>query len=76
MKQIFLEAKDEISRLQATTKAQVIYSDWNSETPMEDLAARHAPLISEVGWVEEKDLVAPLGPGAKGAHPRHLVKAH
>ena len=74
LKQIFLDAQDEIARLQAKTKAQVIYSDWNSETPMEDLAARHAPLVSEVGWVEEKDLVAPLAQALKELTPGTLSR--
>jgi parvulin-like peptidyl-prolyl isomerase len=74
LKQIFLEAQDEIARLRAKTKAQVIYSDWNSETPVEDLAARHAPLIIEVGWVEEKDLVAPLAQALKELTPGTLSR--
>ena len=74
LKQIFLEAQDEIARLRAKTKAQVIYSDWNSETPMEDLAARHAQLVSELGWVEEKDLVAPLAQALKELTPGTLSR--
>jgi peptidyl-prolyl cis-trans isomerase SurA len=72
LKQIFLEAQDEIARLRAKTKAQVIYSDWNSETPMEDLAVRHTQLVSELGWVEEKDLVAPLAQALKELTPGTL----
>ncbi len=74
LKQIFLDAKDEIARLQAKTRAQVIYSDWNSETHIEDLAARHAPLVSEVGWVEEKNLVAPLAQALKELTPGTLSR--
>jgi peptidyl-prolyl cis-trans isomerase SurA len=74
LKQIFLNAQDEIARLRAKTKAQVIYSDWNSETSIEDLAARHAQLVSELGWVEEKDLVAPLAQALKELTPGTLSR--
>ena len=74
LKQIFLEAQDEIARLRAKTKAQVIYSDWNSETPMEDLAARHGQIVGELGWVEEKDLVAPLAQALKELTPGNLSR--
>ena len=72
LKQIFLGAQDEIARLRVKTKAQVIYADWNSETPMEDLAARHGQIVSELGWVEEKDLVAPLAQALKELTPGTL----
>ncbi len=74
LKQIFLDAPDEIARLGATTKAQVIYSDWSPETLMEDLAARHAQALTELGWVEEKDLVAPLAQALKDLTPGTLSK--
>ena len=74
LKQIFLTAQDEIARLRAKTKAQVIYGDWNSETPMEDLAARHGQIVSELGWVEEKDLVDPLAQTLKELTPGTLSK--
>jgi len=74
LKQIFLDAQDEIARLRAKTKAQVIYADWNSETPMEDLAARHGQIVSELGWVEEKDLVAPLAQALKELTPGTLSR--
>ena len=72
LKQIFLGAQDEIARLRVKTKAQVIYADWNSETAMEDLAARHGQIVSELGWVEEKDLVAPLAQALKELTPGTL----
>ena len=72
LKQIFLGAQDEIARLRVKTKAQVVYADWNSETPMEDLAARHGQIVSELGWVEEKDLVAPLAQALKELTPGTL----
>ena len=74
IKQIFLGAQDEISRLTAKSKAQVIYSDWNSEITFEDLAARHTQGVSELGWVEEKDLVAPLAQVLKELTPGTLSK--
>jgi peptidyl-prolyl cis-trans isomerase SurA len=74
LKQIFLDAQDEIARLRAKTKAQLIYSDWNSETPIEDLAARHGQLVIELGWVEEKDLVAPLAQALKELTPGTLSR--
>jgi peptidyl-prolyl cis-trans isomerase SurA len=74
LKQIFLGAQDEIARLRVKTKAQVIYADWNSETAMEDLAARHGQIVSELGWVEEKDLVAPLAQALKELTPGTLSR--
>jgi parvulin-like peptidyl-prolyl isomerase len=74
LKQIFLAANDEIARLQAKTKAQIIYSDWKPETSIEDLAARHAQLASDLGWVEEKNLVAPLAQAVKDLIPGTLSK--
>jgi len=74
LKQIFLVAPDEIARLRAKTKAQVIYSDWNAETSMEDLAARHAQFVSELGWVKENDLVAPLAQAVKELTPGTLSR--
>lgn len=74
LKQIFLRAQDEISRLTAKSKAQVIYSDWNSEITIEDLAARHTQGVSELGWVEEKDLVAPLAQVLKELTPGTLSR--
>lgn len=74
LKQIFLAAQNEITRLGAKTKAQVMYSDWNPETPLEDLATRHAQIVHELGWVEEKDLVAPLAQAVKELIPGTLSK--
>jgi peptidyl-prolyl cis-trans isomerase SurA len=74
LKQIFLGAQDEIARLRAKTKAQVIYADWNSETTMEDLAARHGQIVSELGWVKEKDLLAPLAQALKELTPGNLSR--
>ena len=74
LKQIFLKAQDEIARLPAKSKAQVIYSDWNSEIPIEDLAARHMQIVSELGWVEEKDVVAPLAQVLKELTPGTLSR--
>jgi parvulin-like peptidyl-prolyl isomerase len=39
---------------------------------MEDLAARHGQIVSELGWVEEKDLVAPLARALKELTPGTL----
>jgi len=74
LKQIFLAANDEIARLGAKTKAQVIYSDWRPETSLEDLAAQHAQFVTELGWVEEKDLVPPLAQAVKELIPGTLSK--
>lgn len=74
LKQIFLKAQNEIARLPAKSKAQVIYSDWTSEIPIEDLAARHMQIVSELGWVEEKDLVTPLAQVLKELTPGTLSR--
>ena len=74
LKQIFLKAQNEIARLPAKSKAQIIYSDWTSEIPIEDLAARHMQIVSELGWVEEKDLVTPLAQVLKELTPGTLSR--
>ncbi len=60
LKHIFFEASKEDDRTRARAKAQAIYEDWLPETPLKDLAAQHAQSVRELGWVKEKDLLAPL----------------
>ena len=72
LKQILLVSKGEIARLAATTKAQVIHSAWQPEIPIEDLATQHGQTASALGWVEEKDLAAPLAQAVKELTPGTL----
>ncbi|TFG59135.1 MAG: hypothetical protein E4H32_10590 [Nitrospirales bacterium] len=75
LKQIFLNANSEEARQRALSKAQAIYADWKpEETSLEDLAARHTQFVSELGWVEEKDLVAPLAQAVKELIPGTLSR--
>ncbi len=74
LKQIFLPANVEDDRSRAKTKAEAIYSGWLPETSLEDLAALHAQSVSQLGWVEEKDLVAPLAQAVKELIPGTLSK--
>ena len=74
LKQVFLVANDENERAHAKTKAEAIYSSWIPETSLEDLAAQHAQVVSQVGWVEEKDLVPPLAQAVKELIPGTLSK--
>jgi len=69
LKQIFWATSSEYERMRATQKAQAIYADWKPETVLEDLAAQHAQFVSELGWVEEKDLLSPLDQGIKDLPP-------
>jgi len=74
LKQILLKVNNEGFRQRAYTKAQAIYSDWTPEISLEDLATQHAQLVSELGWVEEKDLVAPLAQALKELIPGTLSR--
>ena len=74
LKQIFLNANNEEARQRARSKAQAIYADWKPETSLEDLAAHHTQFVSELGWVEEKDLVAPLAQAVKELPPGTLSR--
>ncbi len=74
LKQIFLNAASEETRQRAHSKAQAIYAEWKPETSLEDLAAHHAEFVSELGWVEENNLVAPLAQAVKELIPGTLSK--
>ena len=74
LKQIFLDASNKNDRPRARTKAEAIYADWQSETVLKDLAAQHAQSVRELGWVEEKDLVAPLAQALKELIPGTLSR--
>lgn len=60
LQQILFEASKEDDLTLARTKAQAIYEDWLPETPLGDLADQHAQYVRDLGWVQEKDLLAPL----------------
>jgi parvulin-like peptidyl-prolyl isomerase len=72
LKQILLEANTNAARIRARAKA--IYTDWKPETVLEDLAAQHAQYVQELGWVEEKDLLAPLEQALKNMIPGTLSR--
>ncbi len=74
LQQILLVANTESARVRARVKAKAIYADWQSETVLEDLAARHAQFVRELGWVEEKDLLPPLEQALKELIPGTLSK--
>ncbi len=70
--QIFLAANNDDALQRARSKAQAIYSAWEPETSLEDLAAQYVQSVSELGWVKEKDLVAPLAQALKELLPNTL----
>jgi peptidyl-prolyl cis-trans isomerase SurA len=72
LKQILLTAKEGFERELAKEKAQAIYAAWNPETRLEDLAAQHFELISELGWVQEDECLDPLGQVIKDLKPGQL----
>jgi parvulin-like peptidyl-prolyl isomerase len=74
LKQIFLNANSEEARQRALSKAQAIYAEWKPGTSLEDLATHHTQFVSELGWVEEKDLVAPLAQAVKELIPGTLSR--
>lgn len=74
LQQILLVANTESVRVRARVKAKSIYADWQSETVLKDLAARHAQFVRELGWVEEKDLLPPLEQALKELIPGTLSK--
>ena len=74
LKQIFLNADSEEARQRALSKAEAIYTGWTPDTSLEDLAAHHSQFVSELGWVEENNLVAPLAQAVKELIPGTLSK--
>lgn len=72
LKQILLTAKEGFERELAKEKAQAIYAAWNPEMRLEDLAAQHFELISELGWVQEDECLDPLGQVIKDLKPGQL----
>ena len=74
LKQIFLDATNEDARARARRIAQAIYADWQPAVVLEDLAAQHAQFVRELGWVEEKDLLAPLEQALKEMIPGTLSR--
>jgi len=72
LKQILLAGKEEFERERARKKAQTIYAAWKPDTVLEDLATQHGELITELGWVQEHELLDPLGQAIKDMKPGHL----
>ena len=72
LKQILLSGKEEFARERAKKKAQAIYAAWSPKTVLEDLAAQHFVQISELGWVQENELLDPLRQVVKELKPGQL----
>jgi parvulin-like peptidyl-prolyl isomerase len=72
LKQILLAGKGEFERERARKKAQTMYAEWKPDTILEDLVAQHFEHISELGWVQETELLAPLNQAVKELKPGHL----
>ena len=72
LKQILLAGKEEFERERARKKAQTIYAAWKPDTILEDFAAQHLEHISELGWVQENELLDPLSQAVKELKPGHL----
>jgi peptidyl-prolyl cis-trans isomerase SurA len=72
LKQILLAGKEEFVRERARKKAQTIYDAWSPDTLLEDLATQHLEHLSELGWVQEDELLDPLSQAVKTLKPGHL----
>jgi peptidyl-prolyl cis-trans isomerase SurA len=72
LKQILLAGKGEFERERARKKAQTIYAEWKPDMILEDLVAQHFGHISELGWVQETELLDPLSQAVKELKPGHL----
>lgn len=72
LQQIFLSANNNDALERAQSKAHAIFSAWNPELSLEDLAAQHTKSVNELGWVKEQDLVAPLAQALKELLPNTL----
>ena len=72
LKQILVTGKEEFERERARKKAQTIHAAWNPETNLEDLAAQHVEHINELGWVQEQELLDPVGQAIKELKPGQL----
>jgi peptidyl-prolyl cis-trans isomerase SurA len=72
LKQILLAGKEEFEREKARNKAQTIYAAWKPDTMLEDLATQHFEHISELGWVQEDELLDPLSQAVKDLKPGQL----
>ncbi len=72
LKQILVPGKEEFERERARKKAETIHAAWNPETSLEDLAAQHVGHFNELGWVQEHEMVDPLGQAIKELKPGQL----
>ncbi len=72
LKQILFAGKEEFERERAKKKAQAIYAAWKPDTVLEDLASQHFAQISELGWVQENELLDPLAQVVKDLVPGQL----
>lgn len=72
LKQILLAGKEEFERERARKKAHTIFAAWKPDTILEDLAIQHFAQVSELGWVQENELLAPLGQVVKDLKPGQL----
>ncbi|MDH4193575.1 MAG: peptidyl-prolyl cis-trans isomerase [Nitrospirota bacterium] len=72
LKQILFAGKEEFERERAKKKAQAIYAAWKPDTVLEDLASQHFVQVSELGWVQENELLDPLAQVVKDLVPGQL----
>lgn len=72
LNQILLSGKEEFERERARKKAEVLYAAWTPETPFTEFAAQHLVRIDQLGWVQENELLEPLGQAVKDLEPGRL----
>lgn len=72
LKQILLAGREAFERERARKKAHTIYAAWKPDTSVEDLAAQHFEQTSELGWVQENELLDPLSQAVKELKPGQL----
>jgi len=72
LKQILLAGQEGFERERAKNKAQTMYAAWTPNTTLEDLAIKHFEQMRELGWVQENELLDPLGQVVKELQPGHI----
>jgi peptidyl-prolyl cis-trans isomerase SurA len=72
LKQILLPGKDEFDRERARKKAQRMYTAWTPDVGLAEFASRHVEEITPLGWVQEDELLPPLGQVIKELKPGQL----
>lgn len=72
LKQILLAGREAFERERARKKAHAMYAAWKPDASVEDLAAQHFEQTSELGWVQENELLDPLSQAVKDLKPGQL----